>query len=58
MWQDPIVNETRQYREAYAAQFDHDPDAVFEDIRRRRSQLSKKLVSFPARKSTEKPSTA
>ena len=58
MWQDPIVTETRQCREAYAAKFNHDPDAIFEDIHRRQSQTGKKLVSFPARKSTEKPSAA
>jgi hypothetical protein len=50
MWQDPIVAETRKRREEYAARFDHDPDAIFEDIRKRQSQEGKKLVSFPARK--------
>jgi len=50
MWQDPIVAETRKRREEYAARFGHDPDAIFEDIRKRQEQKRKKLVSFPARK--------
>jgi len=50
MWQDPIVKETRELREEYAVKFNHDPDAIFEDIRKRQSQTESKLVSFPARK--------
>jgi hypothetical protein len=50
MWQDPIVTETRKRREEYAARFGHDPDAIFEDIRKRQNQEKKRLVSFPARK--------
>lgn len=50
MWQDPIVIETRALREQYANQFCHDADAIFQDILRRQSTPSKKLVSFPARK--------
>ncbi len=50
MWQDPVVAETRALREQYANQFDHDADAIFQDILRRQSAPDKKLVSFPARK--------
>jgi hypothetical protein len=32
MWQDPIVTETRALREQYANQFDHNADAIFQDI--------------------------
>lgn len=58
MWQDPIVNETRKLREEYAAKFKHDPDAIFDDIRRRQRQPGKKLVSLPARKPRPRPTTA
>ena len=58
MWRDPIVEETRERREQYAAQFNHDPDAIFEDIRRRQNQAGKKLVSFPARKPKQEPTAA
>jgi len=37
MWQDPIVKETRELREEYAEKFNHDPDAIFEDILKRQS---------------------
>jgi len=50
LWQDPIVAETRERRNEYAVKFGHDPNAVFEDIRKRQGQEGKKLVSFPARK--------
>jgi len=50
MWQDPIIKETRSLREQYANQFDHDPDAIFQDILKRQAQPDKKLVRFPARK--------
>lgn len=56
MWQDPIIQETRELREEYASQFHHDPDAIFKDICRRQSQSQEGLVSLPARKPTNEPS--
>ena len=50
MWEDPVVAETRALREEYASQFDHDADAIFQDILRRQRVSGRKLVSFPARK--------
>jgi hypothetical protein len=58
MWRDPIVEETRTRRDEYAAKFNHDPDAIFEDIRKRQSQAGKNLVSFRARKPRPKPTVA
>ena len=49
MWQDPIVSETRALREQYAGQFDHDADAIFQDILRRQEVSGKERVSFPPR---------
>jgi hypothetical protein len=49
MWRDPIVEDTRKRRDEYAAEFDHDPDVIFDDIRKRQSEPGKKLVSFPRR---------
>jgi len=46
MWQDPIVAETRALREQYADQFDHNADAIFQDILLRQTASGKKLVSF------------
>jgi hypothetical protein len=50
MWEDPIVKETRRLREEYAARFNHDPDAIFENILERQNQNTRERVSFPARK--------
>jgi hypothetical protein len=49
MWKDPIVTETRSLREQYANQFDHNADAIFQDILRRQAACGKKLVSFQHR---------
>ena len=43
MWQDSIVEETRQLRRQYASGFENDPDAIFEDIPRRQNESKKKL---------------
>jgi hypothetical protein len=50
MWQDPIVKEIRELREEYAEKFNHDPEAIFDDILKRQNQPDKKLVSLPPRK--------
>jgi hypothetical protein len=55
VWQDPIVEETRALREAYAAQFQHDPAAIFNDILRRQAEPGKTLVRFPPRKPSAEP---
>ena len=47
---DPIVEETRKLREEYAAQFNHDSKAIFDDILKCQSRRGKKLLTFPARK--------
>jgi hypothetical protein len=35
---DPIVEQVRQARAAYAAQFDHDLDRIVDDLKRRQDQ--------------------
>ena len=47
---DPINKETRELRNQYAAQFKHDLDAIFEDIKARQEKSTRKWVSFPPRK--------
>lgn len=47
---DPILAETRALREQYAAQFNHDPVAIFADIMRQRAADDRPRVSFPPRK--------
>ena len=50
MWTDPIVAETRALREDYASQFNHDADAIFQDILQRQAEHPDRLVSFPPRR--------
>jgi hypothetical protein len=58
MWKDPIVAETRQLREQYASQFEHNADAIFQDILRRQNTPGKKLVSFQPRRPIGMPGSA
>jgi hypothetical protein len=58
MWKDPIVEETRKLREQYAIKFNHDLDAIYEDIQQRQAQSGKKPVSLPARKPSKAPNAA
>jgi len=38
MWVDPIVEEIRQIREAYAAKFHYDLEAIVKDIQRQQQE--------------------
>lgn len=58
MWQDPIVEETRQLRKRYADRFGNDPDAIFADIRKRQEESGRNVVMLPPRKPDSKPHSA
>lgn len=55
MFRDPIVEEIRKYRQDYAAQFNHDIDAICEDIRRKQQQSGRKVVARKPRPAITKP---
>ena len=55
MWKDPIVEETRKIRVQYASKFNHDIDAIFEDIQKRQIRSTIKPVSLPPRKPSQNP---
>ena len=55
MIHDPIVEEIREIRQEYAAQFNHDIDAICEDLRRKQQQSGRKVVSRKPRPATTKP---
>ncbi|MFH1268270.1 MAG: hypothetical protein ABIK89_21325 [Planctomycetota bacterium] len=55
MFRDPIVKEIQQYRQQYAAQFNHDIDAICEDIRCKQEESGRKVVSRKPRRATTKP---
>lgn len=45
-WEDPIVEEIRRYREEYAARFNHDLQAIFEDLKKQQEQSGLTYVDY------------
>lgn len=45
-WSDPIVDEVRRARDAYAARFNYDLDAIFRDLKEREKRSGRKYVSY------------
>jgi len=43
---DPIVDEVRRIRDAHAAKFNYDPDAIFRDIKEQERRSGRQYVSF------------
>lgn len=51
-WSDPIVDEVRRVREAYAARFNYDLRAIYRDLKEQEKRSGRKVVSY-CRTSTE-----
>ena len=49
---DPIIAELRAIREAYAARFDYNVEAMFRDIRARQAASGREYVRLPAGRTT------
>lgn len=49
---DPIVDEVRRVRDAHAARFNYDLDAIFRDIKEREKKSGLKFVGGIARQPT------
>ena len=47
---DPIVDEVRRIRDAHAAMFHCDLDAIFQDIKGQEKKSGLKFVSYPPRR--------
>jgi hypothetical protein len=47
---DPIVDEVRRVRDAHAAMFNYDLDAIFQDIKDQEKKSGLKFVSYPPHK--------
>jgi hypothetical protein len=47
MAHDPIVDEVRKFRDAYAKHFQYDLEALCRDIRIKQKQSGKQMVSWP-----------
>ena len=50
MWRDPIVEEVRQLREAYAEEFNFDLWAIHRDLKEQEKASGRKIVSFGAKR--------
>ena len=50
MWKDEIVEEVRKVRDEYAARFNYDLDAIYEDIKKQEMQTERKVVSLLPKK--------
>jgi len=49
-WSDPIVEEVRRAREAYAARFKNDLRAIFRDLKEQEKRSGRKVVSYAENK--------
>lgn len=52
---DPIVDEVRRIRDAHAARFNYDLDAIFRDIQEKQKKSGRKYVSYPPIRIERKP---
>lgn len=51
MWNDPIVAEVRKAREAHAARFNYDLQAIFRDLKSKEQTSGRKYVRYQPRPS-------
>ena len=45
-WSDPIVDEVRRARDAYAARFNYDLKAIYRDLKEQEKRSGRKIVSY------------
>lgn len=50
MWKDEIVEEVRRNREAYAARFNFDLQAMYRDLKKAEKKSKRKKVSLKPKK--------
>jgi hypothetical protein len=50
MWEDPIVEEVRKVREAHAAQFNYDLQAIYQDLKEQEKKGGRTFVSYPPKR--------
>jgi hypothetical protein len=50
MWNDPVVAEVREIRDAHAKKFKYDLKAIAADLKKRQKLSGRAVVSFPAKK--------
>ena len=54
MFEDPIVEEVRAFRQKHAAQFDYDLKKIVQDLNKKQEQSKRKIVSYPPKPAVSK----
>jgi len=49
MWKDPIVDAIRKVREAHAARFNYNLQAIYRDLKEQEKNSKRTFVSYPSR---------
>jgi len=57
-WSDPIVDEVRRARDAYAARFNYDLRAIYHDLKEQEKRSGRKVVSYAESSPGAKPNQA
>jgi hypothetical protein len=53
MWEDPIVEEVRKARDAHAAKFNYNLQAIYRDLKEQEKQSGRTFVSYPPKRIPE-----
>jgi hypothetical protein len=56
-WSDPIVDEVRRARDAYAARFNYDLRAIYRDLKDQEKRSGRKVVSYTESSTGVEPNT-
>ena len=57
-WSDPIVDEVRRIRDAYAARFNYDLRAIYRDLKDQEKRSGRKVVSYAESSTGGRPNEA
>jgi hypothetical protein len=58
IWSDPIVDEVRHARDAYAAHFNYDLRAIYRDLKEQEKCSNRKIVSYAESSTGSEPNKA
>ncbi len=50
MWKDPVVEEVRAIRDAYAKQFNYNLEAIYRDLKEQEARSGWEVVSLPPKR--------
>lgn len=50
MWRDPIVEEVRAIRDAYAKEFDYDLEAIYCGLKEQEAKSDREFISLPPKR--------